>query len=288
MTSVAALATAENVWSALGIAPTSALRMTGMRRSGNHAIANWLQRNADHALFLNNCRPGHAPLRNHNGIEVSGQRYDGSLQDAAADAGEGALLLLSYEDTLHLRFGSKDNLSGPYKSTSFDGDLLIYRSFLNWSASLLKKLQRNESYRSADRMAVMARALATYGDLLVEVREAHDSGRIAVCYDAWSRDELYRARLLADLGLTLRDNSLGAVQPYGGGSSFQRDVAAAEDLHSQERWHAMIGDPEYQMLLRLAALDRAFMDRLEALFPADAALMTRLPALPELDAEVFS
>ena len=50
----------------------------------------------------------------------------------------------------------------------------------------------------------------------------------------------------------------------------------------------MIGDPEYQLLLRLAVLDRAFMNRLEALFPADAALMTRLPALPELDAEVFS
>jgi hypothetical protein len=288
MTSVAAFATVENVWSALGIAPGSALRMTGMRRSGNHAIANWLQRNADRALFLNNCRPGHDPLRSHNGIEVSGQRYDGSLQDAAAGAGDGALLLLSYEDTVHLRFDSKDNLSGPYKSTSFDGDLLIYRSFLNWSASLLKKLQRNETYRSADRMAVMARALATYGDLLAEVLEADSAARCAICYDDWATDADYRARVLTDLGLPVRDNDLGAVQGYGGGSSFDAGSPEAGDLRVTARWQAMAPDPEYRALLRVAALDRSFMDRLAALFPADAARMTRVAAQPDFDPEVLT
>jgi len=291
MTPVASsITTQAHRWAALGITPGRCLRLVGMRRSGNHAIANWLQRNSETsaALFLNNCRPGHDPLRSHNGVEVSGRHHGGSLQQAAAEAGEGALLLVSYEDTLHLRFEAAGNLSGPYDTGSFDADILIYRSFLNWSASLLKKLQRNENYRSADRMAVMARALATYGDLLAEVAEAGTTGRHAICYDDWVSDEIYRARVLKDLGLPLRDNDLGAVQSYGGGSSFQTDAAQAEELQIADRWPAMAPDPEYQTLLRLAALDPDFMTRLGALFPTDADHMARIAALPDFDAEVLT
>ena len=44
-------------WARLGFTPGQALRIFGMRRSGNHAIANWLQRNSatGRAVFLNNC-----------------------------------------------------------------------------------------------------------------------------------------------------------------------------------------------------------------------------------------
>ena len=33
-------------WQQLGIIPGVALRLFGMRRSGNHAIVGWMQRNA--------------------------------------------------------------------------------------------------------------------------------------------------------------------------------------------------------------------------------------------------
>ncbi len=274
---------APSPWDALGLVPARALRLVGMRRSGNHAICNWLQRNAPEgrALFLNNCRPGANPARSHAGIEVSGTHFPGEdVTAAAAEAGDGALLLISYEDTVHGRFAGERPMSPPYADAAFDGDVLIYRSVLNWSASLLKKLQANPQYRAADRMAVAVRALATYGDLLAEVLAAPETGRVAICYDRWCRDEVYRARLLAELGLSLRDNTLGPVQPYGGGSSFQKEARHAEDLAPQDRWRAMAGDGEYQALLRVAALDGDLRAHLEALFPEEAARLARLAALP--------
>ncbi|NIZ12884.1 hypothetical protein [Phaeobacter sp. HF9A] len=276
-------------WAGLGITPATALRVVGMRRSGNHAITNWLQRNAPEgqALFLNNCRPGTDPLRSRKGIEVSGHWHRDDVAAAAKAAGEGALLLISYEDTVHLRYCAERPMSGPYGDAAFDGDILIFRSFLNWSASLLKKLQGNENYRSGDRMAVMARALATYGDLLAEVAEADQTGHVPICYDQWVADAAYREGVLARLGLPLRDNGLGAVQPYGGGSSFQKAAATAEDLAPQARWRMMAHDPEYQALLRLAALDEDLCARLTRAFPEDAARLARIAALPGFDAEVL-
>ena len=86
-------------------------------------------------------------------------------------------------------------------------------------------------------------------------------------------DEGYRAGLAATLGLTLRDNSLGAVQAYGGGSSFQKDATDAAQLDTQRRWQQMADDPEFQAVLHLAARDTALVERLERLFPADAATL---------------
>ncbi|TNJ47858.1 hypothetical protein FGE21_03700 [Phaeobacter sp. B1627] len=268
--------------------PARALRVVGMRRSGNHAICNWLQRNAQggRSLFLNNCRPGTDPLRSCNGLEVSGQpRSDEPMAESARAAGDGALLLVSYEDTAHGRFGDARPLSGPHADASFDMDVLIYRSALNWIASLLKKLQANETYHPVDRMAVLVRALATYGDLLDEVAAAATTGRVAICYDRWLRDELYRARVLSDLGLPLQDNDLGEVQSYGGGSSFQKEALHASDLRPDERWSAMLDDPEYQALLRLAALDSRFCQRVAAFFPEDADRLARIGRLPGFSTE---
>ncbi|WP_241525501.1 hypothetical protein [Pseudophaeobacter leonis] len=61
-------------WQALGFTPGLSLRVFGMRRSGNHAILSWLQRNAPAggSVFLNNCKPGTDPLQNSRGIELNG------------------------------------------------------------------------------------------------------------------------------------------------------------------------------------------------------------------------
>ncbi|WP_293576505.1 hypothetical protein [Phaeobacter sp.] len=275
----------------LGWQPVKTLRMVGMRRSGNHAIANWLQRNAStgKALFLNNCRAGRDPFRHHNGLEVSGHRCSAPLEHAAEEAGPDAMLLLSYEDTTLGRAHADRDLSGPLSDQAFDHSVLVYRSFLNWSASLLAKLRRNPRYRSADRAAVMMRSIATYGDLLAEVVAAQDQaqarGSVAICYDHWVESDLYRAQRLQALGLEVRDNSLGMVQAYGGGSSFQPKATTATELDVMNRWRGMAKDPEYRAVLSLAALDDVFVSRLTSLFPDDAThLMTLIGANALVDA----
>lgn len=267
-------------WQVLGFAPGFSLRVFGMRRSGNHAILSWLQRNAPggRSVFLNNCKPGTDPLQNARGIEVNAAHasQNKARRDMAAvtgKAGDGALLLVSYEDTSPAEFGLSRQISGSFDAELFSHNLLIYRSFLNWSASLLKKMQGNEGYTLVRRNAILLRTVDSYIRLLELVRQSRELGFVAICYDRWVASESYRSTLLQELGLQQQDNSLGKVQSYGGGSSFQKEAASATELQTDRRWTQMRNEPEYQAVLHLAARDTALMAALQELFPQDAAYL---------------
>jgi hypothetical protein len=258
----------------LGFAPGPILRICGMRRSGNHAITDWLQRNSPTggSVFLNNCRPGKRPLATFRGLEVNGQRAPvkpalDNLPDSLAAAGDGAMLLISYEDTLPTV--TDKPLSGPFDETQIDNEIAIYRGFLNWSASLVKKLQRNPGFSLSRRASIVLRATDTYSAFLELVQHQKDLGVTGICYDDWLRSEPYRAGILSRLGLPLRDNALGPVQPYGGGSSFQKDADTPAQLATDRRWHQMADDPEYCGILQIASQDTVLMTRLSAVFPQD-------------------
>lgn len=273
----------------LGFTPGPILRACGMRRSGNHAIAHWLQRNSPTggALFLNNCKPGMGPLKQFRGIEVNGSRVPGEaaksdLPAIASGAGDGALVLITYEDAAPVPADHARLLSGPFDERLIDHELVIYRSFLNWSASLLKKLQANPGYTASRRSAILLRGIDTYVDLLRLVQAQDDLGVTAICYDDWTSSEPYRAAILNRLGLPLRDNTLGAVQSYGGGSSFQKAAQQPADLQTDLRWQQMATDPEYQALLHIAARDTALTDQLSQVFPQDAAQLSRVAATPPM------
>jgi len=267
-------------WQALGLTPGLSLRVFGMRRSGNHAILSWLQRNAPRgrSVFLNNCKPGTDPLHSSRGIEVNGKHASQKLAKrdlpkVTRDAGDGALLLVSYEDTSPAEFGISRLPSGGFNETLFSHNVLIYRSFLNWSASLLKKVQANSGYTLVRRNGIVLRTMDSYIRLLGLVRQAQELGLVAICYDRWMRSSEYRGELLQQIGLVAQDNSLGEVQSYGGGSSFQKQARSASELQTDTRWQQMQGDAEYQALLHLAARDPALLNELEAVFPEDAAFL---------------
>ncbi|OIQ45096.1 MAG: hypothetical protein BM558_05325 [Roseobacter sp. MedPE-SW] len=267
-------------WQALGLTPGLSLRVFGMRRSGNHAILSWLQRNAPggRSVFLNNCKPGTDPLRNSRGIEINGahasqNKAKRNLSAVTQEAGDGALFLVSYEDTSPAEFDVSRQPSGIFDEALFSHNVLIYRSFLNWSASLLKKIQGNPGFTLVRRNGIVLRTMDSYIRLLGLVRKAKESGLVAICYDRWVRSSDYRAERLQQLGLTAHDNSLGAVQSYGGGSSFQKQASSAAELETDKRWQQMRCDAEYQALLHLAARDRALLDELDGLFPEDAAFL---------------
>jgi len=265
-------------WAQLGIVPGVALRAFGMRRSGNHAIADWILRNAPggHSVFLNNCKPGKSPLDSFASIEVDGEkqavrRARGNLVGETARLGDGALLLVSYEDVSPADFGPKRQLSGNFDAGLFSCDLLIYRSFLNWSASLMKKLQSNPGYGPMRRVAILLNTADRYARMLELVGKAPGDGMVPICYDRWFVDGAYREGVLGQLGLPVTDNAIGGVQSYGGGSSFQKDAAAPEDLQTSERWRQMAEDADFRAFLSIAAREVDLMAQVEAHFPEDAA-----------------
>lgn len=263
------------LWAGLGATPARCLRAFGMRRSGNHAIADWILRNSagTGSVFLNNCVPGQSPLASFRTIAVNGtrkpmKRARADLARTCAPAGTSATVLATYEDVIPgLR--RKRPISGALDD-AFDIDLIFYRSFLNWCASLLKKLHYNQDYSHSARAAVVLKSIDLYTHMLSLVADADGLGLIPVCFDDWHASQAYRTGRLAALGLEPVDNGIGAVQSYGGGSSFQKQTDTPEDLTTDRRFDQMADDPGFRNILTIAARDQALLHRLDAIFPADA------------------
>lgn len=278
-------------WQALGIAPGPVLRVYGLRRSGNHAVINWLQRNAPggKALFFNNCKPGRDPFTTFRAAEIDGQRVAGADADAATiarQAGDGAALMLSYEDVMPGK--RRRPLSAGVDDDAVDHEVIVARGFLNWAASLVKKLQANPAYSAPRRVAIVLKAVTTYSSMLDLLTGEDDPRRTAIRYDDWRVSPDYRADRLARLGFENRDDTLGPVQGYGNGSSFADTAATGEDLRADERWRDMRDDHEYRIVLWLAAQDAALREGLDRVFPDDAARLARLAAAARVDSTTTS
>lgn len=253
------------------LAPAHVLRVYGMRRSGNHAIIDWMMRNAPDGagLFLNNCKPNRDPVASARGVAIydAGKERDlANAPDKIAAAGPAPFTLVSYEDTM----------PGPKRAALYAAPetcVIIYRSYLNWAASLLRKIQGNAGYGPLERMRVMMQAMRTYGEMLGRVQ---DADVVAICYDDWVSNDGYRRAALSRLQLPGRDLDLGAVQRYGGGSSFQGKKAETASLATTARSGQMAEDLEYQLVLWTAARDLDFMMRLAEVFPQDATRLSEL------------
>lgn len=261
----------SEAWAGLGRAPREVIRIWGMRRSGNHAIINWLMRNAPvgGVLFLNNCKPKGHPLQTHRAVELNAERINptryGGLACVAEALGEGFTLMYSYEDRVP-RFGQDaPQLEAGVPDSAVDREIIIYRSFLNWAASLLRKIQHNAAYDAEARERIMTRAVRRYFRML----DALERVDCAIHYDAWIASEDYRAAQLEALGWPLADNTLGVQQRFGGGSSFRDSAPDAAAL--AERWAQMCGEPEFAGLVQAVRENKRQWKRLIRAFPEDAA-----------------
>lgn len=265
------MAVAARTKDTVALAPAQVLRVYGMRRSGNHALIDWMLRNAPggNGLFLNNCRPGRDPVQSSRGISVFQGGAEASvdgLKAKLAVAGPAPFTVVSYED--HMPDPKRQPLFAAAETC-----VIIYRSFLHWSASLLRKIQGNPGYGPLERARVMMNAMRTYQTMLDRVQ---DRDVVPLLYDDWMVNEDYRAERLEKIGLPGRDLSRGKVQRYGGGSSFQDKKTDVTQLATDQRSAQMADDLEYQLLLWTAARDLGFMERLADTFPQDAERLSRL------------
>ena len=260
----------------LGFTPSRVIRVFGMRRSGNHALINWLMRNAPQmVVFLNNCAPGKCPADTAKALEIGTlglSLSEASVAEHCAEVPDGGVLIISYEDFMPDPHEPVGAVSKGLSDETDCLDLLLFRGFMNWSASLLRKLQNNDAHGMMSRMRTMINAIDRYTEGLELVQDAPARIR-PVSYDRWVSRARYRARILDALGFEVRDNGLGTVQPYGGGSSFQKDVKAAKDLAPHERWHLMVNDAEFQLLLLMASQHGELVELMDDLMPQDANLL---------------
>lgn len=247
------------------------IRVCGMRRSGNHAVIDWLRRNIPgETVFLNDCAPGdpyetfqmlESPRGDRHGPSFRGTRWYPQFE-----AGRGGFHhIVSYEDGLP--DGPPIGWEGSWRT------VIVHRGFLGWLASYwaLVMDRQGGTCWGVEAPAEIAPMIGRYADLL----RACD-GATGIGLERWAADPARRRERLSSLGLPLLDDDTGPQTDYGGGSSFAPGGAAPDAHALAGRWRALAADAEFERLAITAARDAAFMGALRPLYPEDAARLVRL------------
>lgn len=249
------------------------LHVTGMSRSGNHAIVDWIFAQSDGPKALLNCAEGKTnPFLSKRPLEDGrGWRAAPEIDIAAEEAGhlsEKRLLVHTYEDSWLAHAFSRtfeDNHDVWVGPSTRRIDVLILRDPFNLFASRMR-MGAGLTLHVARRMWKQ------------HAREAfrprymrHDP--LVILYNRWRAEPGYRRELARRLGLALTDEGIERVPACNGGSSF--DGAAFDGRASRmavtQRWRSYVGDERYEALF-----DAEMAELSAALFGPPPAPLRRL------------
>lgn len=250
------------------------IRVIGLRRSGNHAIINWITKQVSGSVVhLNNLRPEENPYQAYwkafNGRINASERWraDELRQNSLYQGRHGYELLkqevkgkfipkdcliMSYEDSSLSRVASKrsERTHDRHFGKSAERlDVLILRDPFNLIASRI----RSDKFevRGINRKGMIGLWIDYAKEYLNETNYL-DQKKILVNYNAWFLDREYRQKLSKQLGLPFSDSGLDEVPGFGKGSSFD-----SVSLHGQaqkmgvlERWKGYANNELYRKLLR--------------------------------------
>jgi hypothetical protein len=187
----------------------------GMKRSGNHAVINWLLPQLQSG-FVNNAIPL-APILRGKPFPPRVPFDTWCKRQSATDIEGRNGVLVTLEDhalnTLPFHAAGR-----PLRR------ILIVRSPRQLFSSRLRKAHRvNMPAYPRTHDATMRRAVSTWKEharcYLGEETGAFP-GRVAILFDAWFLDGDYRIAISAALGLAFDDSGFGRMSREGGGSSF--------------------------------------------------------------------
>ena len=240
----------------------------GMKRSGNHAVLNWLKAH-DHFIHFNNVYRIAMVLDGE--IELPNQPYPYRrwLKARYKEKGMGALFpferlsprsyIASFEDH-RLDWRAFEGAPLPVVN------MIIIRDIENLMASRIKKgMSRDSRAYPTEHNDDMQRVIDTWKmharECLGETQHIPDS--IVIPFNRWFSDQSFRRELAEQLGYTFTDEGLSKVSTKGDGSSFDQtnydnrgqkmDVLdRVQRLSEQERavFDSVMDDPELQDLNR--------------------------------------
>lgn len=193
---------------------SQAYLLHGMKRSGNHAVVNWLLPLLQCHVFNNVIPLG--PLLRGAPIPLS-RPFAAWRREQELRIGATLPRTMTTLEDHDLRLTPFHDVDVPLQR------VLVLRNPRDLFASRIRKASRVEmpAYPRTDG-PVLRRAISLWkqharcylGD------DAWFPGRIAILFDAWFRDATYRADVCAALGVGFDDRGFGRVGPEGGGSSF--------------------------------------------------------------------
>src|SRR5688500_1596779 len=196
--------------------PTRIDLFHGMKRSGNHAVIEWLLPQM-RCAFVNNAIPLGPILRGKPFPAPTAFAAWYPRQKIESEAQSQRGLLVSLED--------HDLGVSPFHREGLDlRHILLVRQPQHLFSSRLRKAWRVDmpAYTRSYEDAVMQRAIGIWKQHARCYLREEDvfPGRIAILFDAWVSDPGYRASVSSALGVEFDDAGFGRVAGVGGGSSF--------------------------------------------------------------------
>ncbi|QUY44827.1 hypothetical protein [Acaryochloris marina] len=264
-------------WQAVGrqqaeVVNEKEIRVLGLRRSGNHAVINWICKQLpENHVFINHSRIKENPYRNvyrdqlflaQHG-DLKGWRCENIEwweEEARGHFSHKDCLVYSYEDqeiqrVAHPAFETRHNL---YLGKSHERiDVIIIRDPFNLLASRLKGNKPREKARNFNLMQVYSHRLnlpelwIEYAKECLGETQHLQNNKIVIKYNDWFANAAYRQQIAGQLGLEFSDEGFNEVTRAGGigssfdGTGFNGQVAKMDVLR---RWKQFADDPRFRAL----------------------------------------
>lgn len=249
------------------------MRVFALRRSGHHALLNWIRYQLPHRHWLlNDCRLGENPFRGAvlESSVIQGRWHEHRVFHLAREiAGQHAYkgaLIYNFEESDLRQVSRLMPVSSEAEWLGGAGrrlDLLILRDPFNLLASKLKwaygdverpsKPSLDEVSEARDLWKVHAR------EFLGETN--HLADLVTLSYNDWFLHRSYRDRKAAEIGFQNEDKGLSTVARWGptlSADSFDglRFDGRAQDMKVLERWRRFTDDDFFRELVADAELHR--------------------------------
>lgn len=235
------------------------IRVFGLRRSGNHAILNWIAGLFEGpAWFLNNCEPSVDPLLQRK--ETSGLPCQASKPSLSGENPE--VVIHSYEEQKLEEIRSQQRQSERWNNCD-RFDVIILRDPFNTLASRIEAV-RHQGWPGPLETGVEFNLLWRQYAHEFAGHTSYFPNCLPISFNRWLSDREYRRGVAAIFNRPLNDDTMGHVSEYGKGSSFDGLSLQGPQLKVLDRWRKYYDDAVFRQALE----DKELLTLAHELFPS--------------------
>ena len=234
------------------------IRVAGMKRTGNHAIINWVKsQHTGEVGFINNVSANENPYRyKYENLQDNFPEHQQAIKNYSQQAKGNFIkrdcLIYSYEDFPLEQIASDkfERNHDLYLGKSANRyDLLILRDPFNLLASRLKTSSKVSYFLSVNSQnQTMVDLWLDYAKEYLGETNYLKHNKICINYNQWFADIEYRRQIAEKLQMEFSDAGIDQVTGFGGGSSFERKQfnGKATSMDVLNRWQKVSDNPRYK------------------------------------------
>ncbi len=231
------------------------IKFFGLRRSGNHAVANWILGLEENMLFLNQINLYEDPVATHSPVSIPEDvrspkvRVDAKVQKRDIlihnDATLNGNIICTYEHVDMNRLDmNKLNISIYSKLGYYGNDLNVFvlRNIFNVIPSFLifRSKRKNIVFELEEVQQVvrkLVRLWRGYACLALSPKTETRGNFVPVLYERWLINREYRDEVASKLGFKNKDKNIDFVSDAGGGSSWSGTTNKINKNALLDRWN---------------------------------------------------